>query len=208
MAQRQPRASLAALRSLRREELDREGAIRRALELAAVQSSGEVGYRQLTVQRILERGEVSRGTFYKAFADKGECYARGYALAIERLQQDVLDRGSGGADWIAGFRAALEELAGFLEFEPLLAKGLLAEVHVAGGAALAKRKEVFERLSRAIDSARRENESRHPPPPISAAFILSAIEAAALRSFRIERPSAFAETVPDLTHIAASVYFG
>jgi AcrR family transcriptional regulator len=208
MAHREPRASLAALRSLQREELDREGAIRRALELAALQASGEIGYRHLTVQRILDRGEVSRGVFYKTFADKDECYAQGYALAIELLERDVLDRGAAGADWIAGFRAALEELAGFLDCEPLLAKGLLAEVHVAGGAAMTKRKEVFERLSRAIDTARRENDSRHSPPPITAAFILSAIEAAVVRSFIASEPRDFAADVPGLVHVAAAVYFG
>jgi AcrR family transcriptional regulator len=207
-ARREPGTPLTALESLRREELDREGAIRRRLELAALEASGELGYRQLTVQRILDRSEVSRGRFYKTFVNKADCYAQGYATAIERLEGDMLQRGAEAGDWIGGVRAALEELARFLDSQPLLAKGLLAEVHVAGGAAMAKRKEVFERLSRAIDTARRENESRHSPPPITAAFILNAIEAAVLRTFAQGQPQEFAATVPDLVHITAAAYFG
>jgi AcrR family transcriptional regulator len=194
--------------SLRAEQLGGDGQVGRELELAALEVSGEVGYRKLTVQRILDRSGVSRGRFYKIFSDKADCYQQGYAVAIERLEQELLGSCAQMPSWLPGFQEALLQLADFINSEPLLARGLLAEVHVAGGAAMAKRKEVFERLSRAIDAARRENESRHSPPPITASFILSAFEAAVVRSFRDARPSAFAEAVPDLTHIAVSVYFG
>lgn len=205
---REPRTPLAALESLRREELGREEQVRRQLELAALEVSGEVGYRQLTVQRILDRSEVSRARFYKGFADKADCYGQAYGVAIERLEQDLLGPGAAAPNWPAGFRAALEALARFLDSEPLLAKGLLAEVHVAGGAAMAKRKEVFERFSSAIDIARRENESRHSAPPITASFILNAIEAAVVRTFIRGEPREFAASVPDLVYIAVSFYFG
>lgn len=205
---REPRTPLAALESLRREELGRDGQVRRQLELAALEVSGEVGYRRLTVQRIIDRSEVSRARFYKGFADKADCYGQAYGLAIERLEQDLLGPGAAAPNWPAGFRAALEALARFLDSEPLLAKGLLAEVHVAGGAALAKRKEVFERLSSAIDVARRKNESRHSAPPITASFILNAIEAAVVRSLINGAPQDFATSLPDLIYIAVSFYFG
>lgn len=205
---REPQTPLRALESWRREELDRDGQVRRQLELAALELSGEVGYRGLTVQRIIDRCEVSRARFYKSFADKADCYGQGYAVAIERLVAEVLDPSATASDWLGGFRQGLDALARFLSFQPLLAKGLLAEVHVAGGAAMVKRKEVFERLSRAIDSARRENESRHSPPPITASFILNAIEAAVVRTLITERREEFAASLPDLVYIAVSVYFG
>lgn len=207
-AGREPEAPEAALASLRAEQLVGEGRVRRELELAALEASGEIGYRRLTVQLILERSGVSRGRFYKTFADKADCYQQGYAVAIEQLEQELLESCAQMPSWLAGFQAALEELADFLANQPLLARGLLAEVHVAGGAAMAKRKEVSERLSRAIDAARRENESRHSPPPITANFILSAIEAAVVRTFRVERPQEFADHVADLTYIAVCIYFG
>ena len=181
---------------------------RRRLELAALEASGETGYRQLTVQRILDRAGVSRNSFYRAFTGKAECYAAGYAVAMEQLEKEILRACSDAEQWLGGLRASLDILTELIESEPNLAKGLLAEVHVAGGAAMAKRKEVFERLSRAIDTARRENESRHSPPPIAASFILNAIETMVVKTLAHERPEAFAAIVPELVHVAAAVYFG
>jgi AcrR family transcriptional regulator len=201
-------SGLEALQSLRREELDREGQIRRRLELAALEVSGEVGYRRLTVRRILDRTKVSRSRFYKSFADKADCYTQGYRLTAERLEQDLLRPSATAPNWLAGLRGALDALASFLSAEPLLAKGLLAEVHVAGEPAMAVRRETFERLSRAIDTARRENRSRHSAPPITASFILNAIEASVVRTLVRGEPDEFAESAPDLLYIAVSVYFG
>lgn len=78
----------------------------------------------------------------------------------------------------------------------------------AGGIALARRREVFERLSRAIDRARRETtEPRHSPPPITAAFILSGIEAVALKTLR-EDGGDFDEFLPGVLYFSISYYFG
>ena len=146
--------------------------------------------------------------FYRTYEDRAACYADAYETASERLAATLLAAGE-GEDWIAAFRAALRELAAFLASEPLLARGLLAEVHVAGGAALAKRKEVFERLSRAVDAARRETPaSRHSPPPITASFILCAIEEAVVRAALRGTPAEFSAALPDLTYLAATPYFG
>jgi AcrR family transcriptional regulator len=209
MARGDSERTLSALAAIRSEPLDQTTQARRAMELAALEGSGQAGYRALTVQLILDRSRVSRNSFYKAFADKADCYMQGYAMAIERLAADILGECETAPDWLTAFRAALAQLERFIEVEPDLAKGLLAEVHVAGGAAMAKRKEVFERLARAIDRARRETSgSRHSPPPITASFILNAIEAAVVRSFFPDPPTEFADSIPDLLYIAVSVYFG
>ena len=185
-----------------------EAGVRRDIELAALQVSGELGYSQLTVERILERSGSNRARFYNLFANKEECYAGGYAAAIEKLSGRLLAAGAAGTDWAGGMSGALAELALFIEAEPLLARGVLAEVRVAGGAAMAKRKEVLERLSRAIDIARRENESRHSPPPITAVFIINAIEAELVRRLVTGDAAGFGERIPDLLYIAVSFYFG
>lgn len=198
-------------RELRR--LDREGsrldaALRGRVERAVLEAAGEFGYPALTVARVLERSGASRSRFYKLFANKGECYAVAYELAIDRLSAELLEAAGEEASWRAGLRRALAELAGFVEERPLAAKGLLAEVHVAGGPAMAKRKEVFERLSRALDSARRETKSRHSPPPIAAEFIVSAIEESLVSALARGVPEEFPTAVPSLTYLAVSVYFG
>jgi AcrR family transcriptional regulator len=198
-----------ALERLRAGERESDGQAARRLARAAVEVSGEVGYRKLTVALILERGGVGRTAFYRQFSDRHEAYLAGYQPGIDALADRLLEAGRGAASWPDGLRAALDRLAAFAIGEPNYAAGLLAQVHVAGGAALDKRKEVSERLSRAVDGARRETHpSRHSPPPIAAEFIVSAIEQSVISAVGRGVPEEFAEAVPELVFLASSTYFG
>ncbi|MDX6634337.1 MAG: hypothetical protein QOF06_540 [Solirubrobacterales bacterium] len=181
---------------------------RKTLGLAALETSGEQGYLQLTVQKIIDRAELDRQHFYRCFEDQWACYATAYADTIDELVADLLNVAGRQKEWLPALGSALDGLARFIEAETLLAKGILLEVHVAGGRAITKRNEVFERLSRAIDRARRENASRHSPPPMTAQFILNMIEAAVSRFLTFGEPERFADSIPDLLYIAASTYFG
>jgi AcrR family transcriptional regulator len=139
---------------------------------------GEVGYRALSVQKVLDHYGGSRTQFYSHFLNAAACYQAAYATESERLCEAILSAGRDRNSWRDGLEAALKELGRFATEQPDLARGLLIEVHAAGGPALLRRKEVFERLSHAIDSARRETESRHSPPPLTAMFIVHVIDAA------------------------------
>lgn len=186
----------------------RLAAVARALERSALVLSGEVGYERLTVEALIQRSGSNRERFYRLYRDKGECYLAGYSTAIDQLAERLLGAGADAPSWPAGFRQALEAATVFLSRERLLAKGLLAEVHVAGDAARARRKEVFERLSRAIDRARREiNRPRHSPPPCTADFILSGIEATIVETLR-RGDEDFSKLLPGLLHFAVTYYFG
>jgi len=147
---------------------------------------GEIGYGTVTVAAVLERSGTNRTWFYDTYAGKPDCYARAYETRAETFCGRLLSACAAGADPAGALRAGLGELNDFIVAEPALATGLLAEVRVAGGAALAKRNEIFERLSRAIQHTRRETRrSRHSPPPATtAAFILDAFEAAVIRKLR------------------------
>jgi AcrR family transcriptional regulator len=186
---------------------EREAAEQLGLKLgrSAVEVSGEVGYRKLTVALIMERSGVGRTGFYRRFANRHEAYVAGYQVGIEELAGRLLGAARGAPGWAEGLRAALDQVAR----EPRYADGLLAQVHVAGGAALEKRKEVSERLSHALDSARRETHpSRHSPPPIAGAFIVSAIEQSLISALGRGVPEEFAASVPDLVDLGVSTYFG
>jgi AcrR family transcriptional regulator len=185
-----------------------EAALRAELGLSAVEIAGEVGYTALTVQRVLERARISRKGFYRLFADKGDCYLAGEREILGRLEGDLRAPCEGEARWAAALEASLRRLAAFLEDEPFLARGVLVESLIAGGDALELRFEVLERLSHAVDAARRESKSRHSPPPVTARFILGAIEESALNSLMAGRPERFAAAIPDLVRIAALIYFG
>ncbi|HTR74160.1 MAG TPA: TetR/AcrR family transcriptional regulator [Solirubrobacterales bacterium] len=175
---------------------------------AALEVAGEVGYAALSVQVILDRSGIDRSTFDALFAGKEDCFTAAYWEASAELEQLLLAPCREAPDWLTGLAASLEALARLLAARPAWARGVLAEVQVAGGATGARRQEVFERLSRAIDRARREiPRSRHSPPPTTAPFILAAIESAALRSLRGSGPD-FAVAMPDLIHLAAIPYLG
>jgi AcrR family transcriptional regulator len=201
-----PGRALERLRAGEREAAELAGL---RLGRAAVEVGGEVGYRKLTVARVMGRSGVGRSGFYRRFANRHEAYLAGYEAGIEELGGRLLEAGRSTPGWAEGLRAALEQLAGFVAREPNYADGLLAQVHVAGGAALDKRKEVSERLSRAVDSARRETHpSRHSPPPIAAEFIVSAIEQSVISAIGRGVPEEFATTVPELVDLGVSTYFG
>jgi AcrR family transcriptional regulator len=181
---------------------------RRILGLAALEVSGESGYRNLGVDSILQRAGLDHQAFYRCFDDPAACYAAGYVTAVDELTADLLEVAYREESWADRLRAGLESLGRFLEAEPFLARGIFLEFHAAGGGAAAKHDEVFERLSRAVDTARREIESRHSPPPIASTLILNMIEAAASRWLQIGGPEPFAKAVPDLLYVAVAFYFG
>lgn len=202
---RTPRVELAQIRAAQTGETTR---LKERVMEAAIEACGERGYREATVQNVIDRYGGHRQQFYKHFAGKAECYAAAYEFEVERLYAALRDRAAGEPSWHQGLVALLTGLGEFLCERPTFARGLLVEVHVAGGAALLKRLEVFERLTHAVDSARHETESRHSPPPVTATFMVGAIEAAVTSALTRAKPRDFADAVPELAHMILAAYFG
>lgn len=202
---RTPRRELARIRGEHSGELTR---LREQIMGATLEACGARGYREATVQDVIDRYGGHRQQFYKHFASKAESYAAAYEFEIERLYASLRDLAAAAESWQRGLVAVLDGLAEFIHARPMLARGLLVEVHVAGGPALLKRLEVFERLTRAVDGARRETGSRHSPPPVTATFMVGAIEAAVTSALTRNRPGDFAEAVPELAEMVLAAYFG
>jgi AcrR family transcriptional regulator len=175
----------------------------RALLLAV----GERGYAKASVQDALDRTGVPRSVFYRHFENKADCFARAYEFEAERLQDEVAAAGE-RSGWIAGLRAALSRLLGYLSEEPTLARALLIEGRGAGGPTLARYEVVVERLSHAVDSARREVGSQASPPPLTGRLIVAAIEAGAMAWLLDEQASDPLSLLPGLLHFSALYYFG
>jgi AcrR family transcriptional regulator len=193
------------MRAVRAEETT---LLRERIMEAALETCGERGYRDATVQDVIDRYGGHRQQFYAHFASKKECYAAAYEFEVERLYATLRDLAQAEPSWHRGLAAILTGLAGFLCERPAFARGLLVEVHVAGGSALLKRLEVFERLTRAVDSARHETESRHSPPPVTATFMVGAIEAAVTSALTRAEPEDFSAAVPELAQMVLAAYFG
>ncbi|HEX6781623.1 MAG TPA: hypothetical protein VF125_06280 [Solirubrobacterales bacterium] len=196
-----------ALGQLRADEAGEHAELRERAMEAVLLSCGELGYRKLTVAAVLKRYGGYRMQFYRLFGNVDECYAAAYELHSGLLAERLLSAGAKAPDWRTGLRAALEELARFARQQPHLGLGLLSEVHSAGIPALARRREVLERLSRAIDSARRETESRHSPPPLTAPFMVGAIESTVVRALARDEPELFERAIPELEQLVGTAYF-
>jgi AcrR family transcriptional regulator len=170
--------------------------------------SGEQGYERISVQDVIERAQASRATFYKHFDDKEDCFAQAHHEAASWLYRRLTGVARRQDGWREGLRAGLAELLEFCANRPALARALLVEVHAAGGAALAEHSLLMERLSRAIDSARREIPSRQAPPPVTATFMVGAIETLVRAKLMSDEPETAPEMLPGLLHFVVMQFFG
>jgi len=185
--------------------------VRRARERileAMLLVSGERGYEHISVQDVIERAGASRATFYKHFEDKEDCFAQAYGDAAGWLYQRLTGIAKRQPGWREGLRAALAELLEFCAHQPALARALFVEAHAAGGAALAEHDLLMERLSHAIDGARREIPSRQAPPPVTATFMVGAIETLVRTKLMSDEPETAPEMLPGLLHFVVMQFFG
>ena len=178
-----------------------------ALE-AMLLAVGARGYDKATVQEVLERSGISRDRFQRRFGGKEGCFAQAYEMAADRLCAEVLEAGREAESWRAGFRAALAKLLRTVAEQPLLAKALLIEVRAARGQAWAKHQQLIERFARAVDSARSQRSARPTVTPLTAQFVVGAVEETLATEIAGGRAEEVERLLADLAHLAVLNYFG
>jgi len=166
---------------------------------------GELGYRRVTVEHVYRHFGGYRGLFYKHFRNKADCFIAAYEAEADWLYAQLARAAARGMRR-QEIQVALETLAAYVVEQPTRAKAIFCEVHIAGADALGKRREVLERLSRALDSACRDTRSRHSPPPITAEFMVCVIDQAVSSALVAGRPEQFAQDLPELTALICQVY--
>lgn len=189
---------------------ERRGAAgsRGALAEAMLLACDELGFEAVEVEDVLARGGGEPADFERHFADLGDCYATAYDLEAGRLCGEILARGAAGDDWRQGLHAAIELFAVLVVDRPRRARTLLVDVHLAGERAEWRRKELSERIARAVDSAREEPDSTYSPPSLTSLFMVSAIEAAAVSALARDQPERLLEAAPELEQLVVAAYFG
>lgn len=170
--------------------------------------SGELGYERVSVQDVIKRAKTSRATFYKYFTDKEDCFVSAYREASEWLYQRLEGVAKRQPSWKEGLRAALAELLEFCANQPAVARALFIEALAAGGDAMAQHDLLMERLSRAIDGARHEVPSRQAPPPITAAFMVGAIEQLVRAKLLSDEPETAPDLLPGILHFVVMQFYG
>jgi AcrR family transcriptional regulator len=175
---------------------------------AVLQVSGELGYEAVAVKDIIERAKTSRATFYKHFDDRQGCFTLAQHDASDWLYQRLIGAARRQPSWREGLRAALAELLEFCARQPGVAKALFVEVHAAGERALEQRNQLMERLSRALDGARREIPSRQAPPPVTADFIVGAIDTLVCAKLMDGDAASAPDMLPGLLYFVVMQYLG
>jgi AcrR family transcriptional regulator len=161
---------------------------------------GERGYRAATVAAVADRAGVGVERFDAWFPDLEKCFLAAYEEVVEPRSTVLGELAAGAPDRAAATSAALNYLFTFVTRRPTIARAVLVEVYVAGGDVLAKHQEVLERLSRAVaDACRETHPSRHDPPPITASFIVGAIEEPVCRRLAERREALLWDDLPELT---------
>jgi AcrR family transcriptional regulator len=176
---------------------------------AMLEISGEKGYRNVSVQDLIERCGASRQEFYAHFPNKGECFADAYEVEIERRYLRLMEAIDTAGSWEEGVLEGLRRTAAFLDERPALARGLFLEVHVAGGRALRKRATMNARLLQTLDDARGDaGEGDEAEPSTAASFMLGSIRHSVTGALRSGAPHEFSKEVRDFYRLLLTSFPG
>lgn len=197
---------LRAVRSW--EELEPERAGEREVHEAVLAAVGELGYAKATVREIVARAGITEDRFHRRFGGKERCFAAAYADVAGRLRDELLEVCEQAPGWREGFEAALAALLRFVAEQPAIARSLLIEVKAARGAAWESHQETVERLVAALDGAREQPAGRPNASPMTAGFVVGAIEESLCIELAAGRAAEAERLHSDLTRLAFLQLFG
>lgn len=159
---------------------DLVSAVQRERMLAGMlRATAELGYREVSVQDVLDRAGVSRPTFYEHFENKEDCFMAAFDAAAARLR-DRLDAATleSEGDWRVRVRSALAGVLHFIVDEPHAAMVLIVDSRAACPAALARRDELLDHFAACLDTqVRAAAPVDAPPSAIAAVGIVGGIDA-------------------------------
>lgn len=181
---------------------------RERLQAAVLQLSGELGYRSVTLRQLLDRARVGSEEFHLQFRDLGECFAVAYEEQADQLCREMLRAAHAEGEWRSGTRAALDVALGFAGSEPAIGRALVREVHVAGGAALAKHEEVLERLAAAVGGGCQPPTDELASVPRAPGFIVGAVEGVIAGHLDRGESGDLERVAPELMHLIVASFLG
>jgi AcrR family transcriptional regulator len=142
---------------------------------ATFEVSAQLGSANVTVAHVVERSGVSRRTFYELFADRQECLLAAFEQAVAYASARVLPAYESAKGWREQIRAGLAALLSFIDDEPVIGRLLIVDSFGSGPATDARRGEIVEVLTRAVDKARAEVKASIKPAPLTAEGIVGGV---------------------------------
>lgn len=190
---------------------DLVSAVQRERLLAAMlRATAQLGYREVSVQEVLERAGVSRPTFYEHFENKEDCFLAAFDNAAAGLRRRLEAAAEDGEGWRERLRLSLEELLRFVAEEPDAAMSLVVDARAACPEALSRRDALLDHFASCLDTQVRDEApaGEAAPSVIAAAGIVGGIEA--LLYSRLNRGEAddLSSLLPSLMYFAVLPYEG
>jgi AcrR family transcriptional regulator len=137
---------------------------------AMMEVAGERGAANATVAHVVARSGVSRRTFYEMFADREDCLAEAFEVAVSRAGERVIGAYEAAREWQARLRAGVAALLLFVDEEPDMGRLLIVEALGGGPRVLAHRAELLAGLVAVVDEGRELAKTQ--PPPLTAEGVL------------------------------------
>lgn len=190
---------------------DLVSAVQRERLLAAMlRATAELGYREVSVQAVLDRAGVSRPTFYEHFENKEDCFVAAFDAAAARLRGRLEAAGSEGEAWRERLRLTLEELLRFVVDDPDAAMSLIVDGRAACPLALLRRDELLDHFASCLDTQVRAERTagEAPPSAIAAAGIVGGIEALLYARLNRGETGDLGSLLPSLMYFAVLPYGG
>jgi AcrR family transcriptional regulator len=179
--------------------------LRAKIMRAMLLSSGEVGYRSVTVRLVCERFGGSAADFYAEFSGTSDCFVAAYEAEAERVSSRLQSCIELHGPCRHRIEAALRELIALAVDEPAVARALFVEVHVAGGEALDLQRRILRRLVGAVE-ARGAEAAGPATPALTGEFIVGVVEQAITSSVARDRLDELHEAAPELAMILGRFY--
>ncbi len=189
---------------------DLVSAVQRERLLAAMlRATAELGYREVSVQDVLERAGVSRPTFYEHFENKEACFLAAFDCAAARLRKRLELAAENGEGWRQRFRLSLEELLRFVAEDPDAAMSLIVDARAACPPALERRDALLDHFASCLDTqVRAEADPTNAPSAIAAAGIIGGIEALLYARLNRGETDDVESLLPSLMYFAVLPYEG
>lgn len=182
---------------------------RERLLAAALRATAELGYREVSVQDVLDRAGVSRPTFYEHFENKEAAFLAAFDSAATRLRNRLEAAAEGGEGWRERLRFGLEELLRFVAEDPDAAMSLIVDGRAASPEALTRRDELLDHFSSCLDSMVRAGmPAGQGPSAIAAAGIVGGIEALLYSRLNRGETDGIQALLPSLMYFAVLPYEG
>jgi AcrR family transcriptional regulator len=183
---------------------------RERLIAAMLRATSELGYREATVQDVIERAGVSRPTFYEHFANKEACFLSAFDVTATRLRNRVGAAAAKGGDNLRDrLRFGLETLLHFVSTEPEAARTLVVEARAASAEAVLRRDELLDHFADCIDRQARELLPDAPSySPITAAGVVGGIEALLYSRLNKAELEDLDSLLPSLMYFVVQAYEG